>query len=324
MDIKAFIYHKRAEKYCDCQDYFGIAFQNNRIAVSDGMSQSIFPQWWAKILVDAFLETGEIPYCNIMPYQQQWQKMVRTEITKQESEGKNPWLLRDMFAERSGAGATLCGFTWNEKGWECQCLGDSSLIKVSSDNSIEIITSQSGQFDNHPDYLDSFNDGRGQPIEKYGNFDLKAILIVTDPFAELFQIHQDDSRFISERLKEIRNLSDHNSFVSLVEDWRDLYNMHNDDSTLVYLDSFSERKINKLKIDNINDLIYSENNSSFEIKNTNIEHHTIETIESDFSKLINVFLSNGVKMSLIISCLHNLWEKLSSENKCKKRKKSKK
>lgn len=257
MDIKAFIYHKRAEKYCDCQDYFGIASPKNRIAVSDGMSQSIFPQWWAKILVDAFIETGEIPDC-IMPYQQQWQEMVKAEIAKQESEGKNPWLLRDMFAERSGAGATLCGFTWDRKGWKCQCLGDSCLIKVKTDNSIEIITSQLGQFDNHPDYLDSFSDGRGQPITKDGTFDLKAILMVTDPFAELFQIHKDNSKFISERLKEINNLSDHNSFVNLVENWRDLYNMHNDDSTIIILNNFNNSSSKLLWKDNLHELITGE------------------------------------------------------------------
>lgn len=243
MDIKAFIYHKRSEKYCDCQDCFGINTQNNRIAISDGMTQSIFPQWWAKILVDAFLETGTIPYINILPSQQKWQEMVRNEITKQESEGKNPWLLKDMFAEKYGAGATLCGFKWDNKGWYCQCLGDSCLIKVNRNYSIEIITSQQGLFDNHPDYLDSFGKGRGTPMETKGDFDLKTLLLVTDPFSELFQQHQNDSNFINERLNEIHNLSDHESYVTLVEDWRNSYNLHNDDSTLVILSNLSSKEV---------------------------------------------------------------------------------
>lgn len=243
MDIKAFIYHKKAEKYCDCQDCFGINTQRNRIAISDGMSQSIFPQWWAKILVDAFLECGTIP-TNILPYQQEWQEMVRKEIEKQEFEGKNPWLLKDIFAERSGAGATLCGFEWDTNGWRCHCLGDSCLIKFKDDYTIEIITSQQGQFDNHPDYLDSFSYGRGTPIETKGDFKLKAILLVTDPFSELFQLHQNDSKFISDRLNEMHSLSSHESFVTLVEDWRDRFNLHNDDSTLVFLSNFLSKEVN--------------------------------------------------------------------------------
>ena len=254
MDIKAFIYHKRAEKYSDCQDCFGLNTQNNRIAVSDGMSQSIFPQWWAKILVDAFLETGKIPYDNILPYQIQWQDRVRDEIAKQEAEGKNPWLLRDMFAERSGAGATICGFEWDNNGWTCQCLGDSCLIKIKEDYTIEIITSQKGNFDSHPDYLDSFTEGRGEPVTVSGDFNLKAILLVTDPFAELFQIHQNDSEFISKRLNEICNLSEHESFISLVENWRNSFNLHNDDSTLIIITDLKQRPVNVAHEDGIEDL----------------------------------------------------------------------
>lgn len=254
MDIKAFIYHKRAEKYSDCQDCFRLNTQNNRIAVSDGMSQSIFPQWWAKILVDAFLETGKIPYDNILPYQIQWQNRVRDEIAKQEAEGKNPWLLRDMFAERSGAGATICGFEWDNNGWACQCLGDSCLIKIKEDYTIEIITSQKGNFDNYPDYLDSFTEGRGEPVTVSGDFNLKAILLVTDPFAELFQIHQNDSEFISKRLNEICNLSEHESFISLVENWRNSFNLHNDDSTLIIITDLKQRQVNVAHEDDIEDL----------------------------------------------------------------------
>jgi len=258
MGIKAFVYHKRAERYCDCQDCFGINTQNNRIAISDGMSQSIFPQWWARILVDAYLKNGTIPQDNIIPYQNIWQEKVRAEIVRQESEGKNPWLLRDMFAERSGAGATLCGFEWDKNGWRCQCLGDSCLIKIKNDYSIEIITSQNGKFDNHPDYLDSFSDGRGTPVTEKGDFNLKAILIVSDPFAELFQIHQEEPTFICERLNEINNLTDHESYATLVDHWRDQYNLHNDDSTLVILYNLLSKEVKIVWEDSLDNLCKKE------------------------------------------------------------------
>lgn len=286
MDIKAFIYHKRAEKYSDCQDCFGIDTQNNRIAVSDGMSQSIFPQWWAKILVDAFLETGKIPYDNTLPYQIQWQNRVRNEIERQETDGKNPWLLKDMFAERIGAGATICGFEWDYNGWTCQCLGDSCLIKINYDYSIEIITSQQGQFDNHPDYLDSFMAGRGTPVSKNGDFNLKAILLVTDPFAELFQIHQNENEFIKSRYCELCKIYSQESYVQLIEKWRDDYNMHNDDSTLVLLTNFNKLRIEQIISISLEDLCLDELESikieGHESKNRNNDSDEKKAAESQF------------------------------------------
>lgn len=286
MDIKAYIYHKRAEKYCDCQDWFGINVQTNRIAVSDGMSQSIFPQWWAEILGKAFLKEGKIPFDNIWPYQQVWQDRVREEIDKQESEGKNPWLLRDMFAERSGAGATICGFEWDKESWKCQCLGDSCLIKVNKDYSIEIITSQEGQFDNHPDYLDSFTNGRGEPVFKTGDFNLNAILMVSDPFAELFQIHQKDRDFICKRLNELHSLSDHESFVNLVEYWRNKFNLHNDDSTLIFIDNFRSTSLNIIWQDNLRQLCLDEKETDVVKQKNKVLQEEKEKAEAKFKSSV--------------------------------------
>lgn len=239
MIVKAFIYHKRAEKYGDCQDCFGINPQNNRIAVSDGMSQSIFPQWWSKILVDFYLEEGHIPQ-DILPLQEKWQRMLLDEIQRREEEAitnprRDPWRLKNLWAEKSGAGATLCGLALGKNEWICECLGDSCVITINHDYTLNIYTSQVGEFGNHPDYYDSFGNGRGKPIRKTVNRDVKAVLIVTDPFAELFQSNENNATFIKERLEELQNLTMHESFVNLVERWRDEFGMHNDDSTLVLI-----------------------------------------------------------------------------------------
>lgn len=47
MKIRAFITHKLSEHYSECQDRFCINRDNHAIAVSDGMSQSVFPDYWA-------------------------------------------------------------------------------------------------------------------------------------------------------------------------------------------------------------------------------------------------------------------------------------
>lgn len=292
MNIKAFTYHKRAEKYCDCQDCFGINTQNNRIAVSDGMSQSIFPQWWARILVDAFLETGQIPSDNLHQYQRDWQERVEKEIIRQEEEGGNPWLLRDLFADRSGAGATLCGFSWNKKEWECQCIGDTCLIKIKKDYSIEIITSQKGPFDNHPDYLDSFCNGRGAPIKAKGDFNLEAILIVTDPFAELFQKYQLDNNFIKALYTELSAINTQNDYVDLVERWRGKYDMHNDDSTIVILSKVNSIIVKNSSYVSLEELCLNENDTL----NRKLLNNTISVNESLKNEIIKEFRNSTEKL----------------------------
>ena len=279
MKIQAYIYHKRAERYSDCQDYFGIQSQNNRIAVSDGMSQSIYPQWWAEILVEAYLNTGKIPGSldELQKYQDVWQDRVQNEILKRENNGKNPWRLKNSFMEKSGAGATLCGFTWNDNSWSCECIGDTSLIVVRNDFSIEIKSSQEGEFGNHPDYLDSFQKGRGDVKSLSGEFDdVFTILLVTDPFAELFQKYRHDVKFIEERISEINSLSDHESYSKLVEEWRDEYFMHNDDSTLIVLTDFTSDELQYYHIDNLKDLIRKESpNSMLSISGVNNSSQTV-------------------------------------------------
>jgi hypothetical protein len=242
MNIKAFIYHKRAEEYSDCQDFFEISEDNRRIAVSDGMSQSIYPQWWAAILVDTYLQNGHIPDSEqIKQYQKQWQIQLDEEIEERKNKGQNPWRLTNALTEKSGAGATLCGVTLANDEWVCECIGDTCLILVHKDYKIDIVTSQEGCFGNTPDYLDSFSTGRGVTIKRQGNYDdIGYILIVSDPFAELFQKHETESNFIEERVQEIAALNENKDFEKLVERWRDDYQMHNDDSTVVLVDDLTD------------------------------------------------------------------------------------
>jgi hypothetical protein len=254
MEIKAYIYHKKAEKYSDCQDYFEISSQNNRIAVSDGMSQSIYPQWWAEILANAYIQTGSIPD-NLAPYQESWQKKLSDEVQRRDDLGKDPWRLKNAIAEKSGAGATLCGLTCEADKWTCECIGDSCLILIKNDFSLNIYTSQEGAFGNNPDYLDSYTTGRGQVKHFDGNYDnVELMLVATDPFTELFQKHASEPEFIKQLTEQLRQLSAHESFVELVEQWRTKYQMHNDDSTIVLIDKFESQVFEISHEDNLAEL----------------------------------------------------------------------
>lgn len=342
MRIKAYIYHKRAEKYSDCQDCFGINTQNNRIAVSDGMSQSIFPQWWAKILVDYYIENGHIPE-DIIPLQEKWQQMLLAEICKRDEEAKtnpkrDPWRLKNSLAEKSGAGATICGLTLGDKECSCECLGDSCVITINHDYTLNIYTSQVGKFGNLPDYFDSFKTSRGDPISKTINRDVKAILMVTDPFAELFQIHENDIDFIKLRLDELNHLANHKSFIELVERWRDVFGMHNDDSTLVLITECSDNSVSIAHADDLEQLCqdeissagkFSEGDHIVKVKTNKVitndsdsksnseeqsEDDAIESFKSSFEDLMSYYSgkrSNGKIIKWISSILKPLIDNLS-------------
>lgn len=266
MKIKAYIHHKEAEQYCDCQDFFGLDKDERRIAVSDGMTQSIYPQWWAEILVKAYLKKGKFPQDESLKLlQEKWLNRVRDEIERRKTEGKNHYRLENSIADRLGACATLCGFSWSGNAWQCDCLGDSSLITITADNSIEIFSSQDGAFDNYPDYFDSMSQGKGTPEHKTGKLsDYKYILFVSDPFSELFQKSQDTDR-LKHLIDGIAGLTDHDSFVTLVETWRSEYSMHNDDSTLVVLSELHKTDSVDIKHeDDLNDLQKQEANPSID------------------------------------------------------------
>ena len=207
---------------------------------------------------------------------------MQQEISQREKNGNNPWRLKNSIVEKSGAGATLCGLSLDKDGWTCECLGDSCLIIVDQNYGISFHTSQHGEFDNHPDYFDSFTTGKGSVYKTNGQYDdAKAFLLVTDPFSELFYKHQMDASFIRTRLSELNELTDHQSFTTLVERWRDELNMHNDDSSLIIIQNFESSDLNVIHQDNWMDLCKDEEAKKFTQRkekqeiieaNTQLEH----------------------------------------------------
>ena len=238
MKLRAYITHKNAEKYSDCADYFGICPQQKRVAVSDGVSQSIMPLEWAKILVKAFLDKSWDPEQSVSTLQKVWLSEALSYLNEQRSLGKNPWMLENCIANRDGAGATFCGIDfYNKYHWEAKILGDSCLVSISeNDEILDIISSKEGDFDNRPDYFDSFKERRG--IVKSVKGELKncqKLLLVSDPFSELFQKFKNSAE-ASIIIKNILSLKSYDQYLQLVDTYREHYQMHNDDSTLVIIE----------------------------------------------------------------------------------------
>lgn len=243
MKIKAFITHKKAEKYSDCQDSFAVNSENKTIAVSDGISQTIFSGVWSEILTNAFVED---PWGidAAIPFRKQylsdcWYKRVeeRKQALRDKGNEMNLYMLERMLSDGKTAGATFLGIQFNGQKWDGIVLGDTCLIEIKDGSVKEIHTSQKSEtFDNMPDFYDSDEKKDGRGAEKRISGELspnETLFLVSDPFSDFFSEHKDEApKFV----KELLNVSSHEEYESLVERWRDEHHMHNDDSTVVIVE----------------------------------------------------------------------------------------
>lgn len=262
MKVRAYITHKLSERYEDCQDAYYIDAANNSIAVSDGMSQSIFPRLWAELITESFAKDNS---WNGSPNQihelsQIWQEKVNDIQKAEKDKGNDPWMLENCINQRKGAGATLCGIRFAGYDWKGIVLGDTSLIEVSPENEIKsMLKSPEGEFNNHPDFFDSFEKGKGEPKEINGSMgDGDKILIVSDPIGELlFNKEKDGNAY--DIIQSFLAIDNNDDFCSLVDELRTNNNMHNDDTTIIIIEYDGSDLINIDHQDNVQDLIETEN-----------------------------------------------------------------
>ena len=293
MKIRAFITHKLCEKYADCQDRFCINEDNRCIALSDGMSQSIFPDYWAEILAEQYAREGHCDDEDRKRLCNRWMQRVIEYRNGQIKMGKDPWKLDNFLASRKGAGATICGVRFeNATDWKGDVLGDSCIIKVNTkDWNIDILTSEEKAFDSFPDFYDSYPEkiGRGaiQPFEgSIGPDDI--VLLVSDPFSEYFYKNKEQ---VEELVRQILSLTNHDDFCKLVDDWR-TKGMHNDDSTLCVVEFDNRLDFDILHQDIIAELI---NNEDIISEKEVVEETPISIVSTEEDNKEVVFQTNDDK-----------------------------
>lgn len=238
MKLRGFITHKAAEYYSDCADYFRICPCTKRVAVSDGVSQSIMPAEWAKILVDSFVEKEWTPGESTASLKNKWFTIASKFALEQRKKGENPWLLENCLVNKDGAAATFCGVTFSDEcKWTASILGDSALVEINNENQlVRICASKEGAFDNRPDFFDSFSEDKGEIRQFDGTLNNGSkILIVSDPFSELLQKIKGTPGEESV-INILLSVTDITSFNATVDTLRTDYQMHNDDSTLVIIE----------------------------------------------------------------------------------------
>ena len=124
MKIRAFITHKKAEHFQDCQDRFSVNRDTKSVAVSDGMSQSIFQKIWAEILVDAYTKSREWTPSNESDHStvktilsSTWKNRVKERLNEMQKEGRNTTRTENSLALGGSAGATIVGVRFEGNKW---------------------------------------------------------------------------------------------------------------------------------------------------------------------------------------------------------------
>ena len=240
MRARAFTLQKESESEADCQDRFSINPATGSVAVSDGLSQSLFPKYWAEILVGRYtLERDWSPTReNVRELCPLWMERVRGRLGQWRALGKEPWRSEGLLAGGASAGATLVGLrTGGGAAWTCDVLGDSCLIELEGDRIREVYSSMDG-FGNYPDYFDSnpASPGRGEPRRFSGMWSppgspRTTLLLVTDALGAFLSSVRGTLEE-GPRLRELLSVESADEFAILVGYWRK-EGMHNDDTTLV-------------------------------------------------------------------------------------------
>lgn len=264
MVIRAYITHKQAELFADCQDRFGVNTNTKSIAVSDGMGSTWQQKIWAQLLVDTYTDNTDWYPSNdtIKPLCQTWRAKVAYFIQNlKETNAPENMIYRNErnFAEGRSAGATFVGIRFNGNEWSGSVLGDSCLIEWYG-NEVKFNTSQDSEtFDSYPDYFDSdaSKEGKGipKPIEGVLS-EGKYLLLVSDPFSEFLLEHSKQGD-IAKYLQQLLSLTAHDDFETLVCEWRK-EGMHNDDTTLVIVEYDKSEDFSITHQDNIVEMIDKE------------------------------------------------------------------
>lgn len=276
MKIRAFITHKQAEGFSDCQDRFSVNADTKSIAVSDGMGSTWQQKIWAKLLVDKFARKHDwLPsHESIKPLCLKWREEVIESIQHlKDTNAPENIIYRNErnLAGGCSAGATFVGIRFKGKQWSGSVLGDSCLIEWDGNEAIFHTSQDVEAFDSYPDYFDSdaTKEGKGNPKDIEGILtDGKYLLLVSDPFSDFMLEHKKQGD-IAQHINELLKVSSHESFEALVSEWR-TQGMHNDDTTLLIVENDNCDVFKVIEQDDINILIEKEK----QVKDKVIEQST--------------------------------------------------
>lgn len=264
---KAFILPHNGEPYRLCADRFAINEENVAFAISDGVGNSLFPDYWAELLCEDFvkmpkdfIENSEIKRKTELI--RLWEDEKNKRVSKLTENAK---FIYEISLERADFGAaTFVGVNFFEQSWFSWSLGDSYLFILDSNFNIidKVSTMCDRPFDNYPEYFGSKSGViNGKPVFKKGDINkAKYFLLMTDALSDWFI----GENATVEQKKKLLNIETHEDFKLFIDKIREDGALKDDDTTVLIItleqDDSSENFIffEKGNIDDINELIKEE------------------------------------------------------------------
>jgi hypothetical protein len=245
MKVKTFITHKKGETIAECADAYavGAADGAGAVAVADGVSQSLYPGEWAKLLVNACVADAAFTLQRdecLSPLRREWLARFTERLEAKRAED-DPMLcyLEIFFIEERSAGATLLGVRVKDAHTVTyEVLGDTCLIVVRGGVIVQVIGSNDG-FTDFPDYVDSHQRRGMKGTPRTGTVDDLAtgdrLLLATDALAAWFDAARqkpDCGRTLVEAADRLTSQRDFETFVDRLR----TDGMADDDTTLVCIE----------------------------------------------------------------------------------------
>ena len=243
INIKGFITSKKSELYSDCADNYHINKENNKFAISDGVSKSFFSKVWSDVLVKKYVNHKDWKDDNefIVESQKEWQCKIDEIVNQSETK----WFTKSQYIRKDPALATFVGlqFIESEQIWIAQALGDSFLFFIPKGlTEIEKKLSTKPEhvvFDNFPDYLSSIanypHKGEKKAIKreklKEGTF-----YLMTDALAEWFLINTEQAK------QKLDNIKTQEQYLETIANERNANRLNDDDSAVLILELFDDDK----------------------------------------------------------------------------------
>ena len=275
LSYSAFLMPHAGEGFSYCADRFGYNEGNNCFSIADGVSQSLFPEIWAKLVCDRFLDNpkdfidtnGNIKDLHTLVTQ--WENLRDDRISKMSEDEK---FIFEMGCEKCRyAACTFVGFVLDAESWNAWALGDSYLFVLNEQLEIldKVSSLKDDKFSVFLDYFSRDKVGKeGSVVSKRGSLkDVAYFVLMTDALAEWFLSVDVDAR------KEFIRIKTHDEFERLVVRERNCKRLKDDDSTAVVItvehDETESLQYSRLFVDDIDDLIQCEESEKNECCNTN-------------------------------------------------------
>lgn len=238
LSVKGYITSKNAEFFSDCADRYALDKKRHKFAISDGVSKSFFPKFWAEVLVQNFVNSNNSIENLIVSSQKDWLNKVEEIINKPGVK----WFTKSAFKRQTPGLATFVGleFFQEEKKWywKASALGDSFLFftpLLVKDFDKECISLSSKEtpilFDNYPDYFSSIGKKyKGTISGKEEVLSSGTFYLMTDALAEWFLNEKENA------IDKIKIWNNQLDFERFVDEERLNGKLGNDDNAILMIE----------------------------------------------------------------------------------------